>query len=477
MITIDFTSRGTMGLCDYLIHSIKKQITEGVLPPETRLPSKRSLAEHLGISVITVQNAYGRLIDEGYIYSIEKKGFFVTDIKALKGEHASKLYGLKQSAVENSREEVSKDFLYDFTSNAVSKELFPFSQWAHLMRQVLNSTNSELLKRQDVWGALELREAIRDFLSGFRNMKVKAGQIVIGAGTESLYTMIVQLFGQDKNYAVENPGYKKVYSVIKLNGATCTPIDIDSSGMNPSLLSKMKADIVHVSPSHHFPTGTVMPIKRRNELLSWAYEAKDRYIIEDDYDSEFRFTGKPLLPLQALDTEGRVIYMNTFSKTLSPSFRISYMILPESLIPQFRKRLGFTSCPVSAFEQYTLSAFIRQGFYEKHIIRMKNHYRNLRNQFILAIQSSPLKNITEIMEEEAGLHFILKVNTQKKEEEIESSLKDKKINLPLLMDYYYDEAEDSAHREKRCCFLINYSAIQKSQIHRIVELMTEAMIN
>lgn len=492
MITVNFDERGDRGLCEYLYSSIKNQILQGILRADEKLPSKRSLASHLGISVITVQNAYGQLISEGYIYSIEKKGFFVTDILLGKSDSVfgetgnGNLWGQGMSVnsvspadlVDDSKTLApvnsigESDFFTDFRSNSTSYEKFPFSLWAHTMRKVLNSGDEKLLQRVGVKGIYELRRSIADYLREFRNMNVKPEQLVIGAGTESLYSMVVQLLGQSKVYAVENPGYHKVAGVFRMNGAGTKPVMIDSQGINPAGLEKIKADVVHVSPAHHFPTGIVMPVRRRQELLAWADGAPDRFIIEDDYDSEFRFNGKPLPTLQSADMGGRVIYINSFSKTLAPSFRMSYMVLPENLLPDFDEKFGFYSCPVSAFEQYTLSEFIRDGFYGKHIIRMKNFYRNLRNELIRAMENSRISGKMIIKEEEAGLHFLLSVKSDESSDVIKNKLQKKNINLPLLRDFYYGTPPDDIEN----IFVINYSGIRKERIAETVKRIEEVLL-
>lgn len=492
MITVNFDERGDRGLCEYLYSSIKNQILQGILRADEKLPSKRSLASHLGISVITVQNAYGQLISEGYIYSIEKKGFFVTDILLGKSDSVfggtgnGNLWGQGMSVNSVSAADLvddsktlapvnsigESDFFTDFRSNSTSYEKFPFSLWAHTMRKVLNSGDEKLLQRVGVKGIYELRRSIADYLREFRNMNVKPEQLVIGAGTESLYSMVVQLLGQGKVYAVENPGYHKVAGVFRMNGAGTKPVMIDSQGINPAELEKICADVVHVSPAHHFPTGIVMPVRRRQELLAWADGAPDRFIIEDDYDSEFRFNGKPLPTLQSADMGGRVIYINSFSKTLAPSFRMSYMVLPENLLPDFDEKFGFYSCPVSAFEQYTLSEFIRDGFYGKHIIRMKNFYRNLRNELIRAMENSRISGKMIIKEEEAGLHFLLSVKSDESSDVIKNKLQKKNINLPLLRDFYYGTPPDDIEN----IFVINYSGIRKERIAETVKRIEEVLL-
>ncbi len=489
MITISFENRGNCGLCEYLYNSIKNQIVQGTLKSNEKLPSKRTLAQNLGVSVITVQNAYAQLISEGYIYSIEKKGFFVTDLKPFEketensnfeqdGKNSERLKNCENDKFYNKNDEKKEEnaepqkWLADFGSNSTSYEKFPFSLWSHKMRQVLNSGDEKLLSRVGAKGVFELRLAISRYLKEFRNMNVSPKQIVIGAGTENLYSMVVQLLGRNNLFAVENPGYHKVFYVCKLNGTKAIPIKIDSQGIDVNELENSKINIVHVSPSHHFPTGIVMPIRRRQELLEWVQSSENRYIIEDDYDSEFRFSGKPLPTLQSTDKNGKVIYINTFSKTLAPSFRISYMVLPEKLIPEFEQKIGFYSCPVSSFEQFTLARFIDDGNYGKHIIRMKNFYRNLRNTLISAIETSRFEKFCKIQEQEAGLHFLLTIETDFSPDELVHRLKEQKINLPLLDDFYYNKNTSA----KSNTFVVNYSGIKKSRIPEIVKRMEKVIL-
>ncbi len=471
MITIDFSKRKNCGLCQYLYKNIKKQILEGELCADEKLPSKRSLAQNLGISVITVQNAYAQLIDEGYIYSIEKKGFFVTNIKLENHFTEEKKLNSKNNFIKIEE----KKYFTDFTSNATAVEKFPFNLWARLTRQVLQSCDEKLLERTQVKGVWAFREQIALYLKEFRNMNVSPHQIIVGAGTETLCSMLVQLLGRKKSYAVEDPGYHKVKKIFELNGASCIPIKIDSQGLDLNLLKKSCAKIIHISPSHHFPTGIVMPVKRRLELLEWAEKSKERFIIEDDYDSEFRFNGKPLSTLQSADKNDCVIYMNTFSKTLSPSFRISYMVLPEKLLKIFEEQLGFYSTTVSSLEQYTLALFMQKGFYAKHIIRMKNYYRSLRNDLIAALQKSPLHKISQIHEQEAGLHFLLTVKTKKSISLIKKELEKEKLRIALLQDFYYSRQNKNVFKSEKI-FVINYSAVKKEKIAETVKRMEKVFL-
>ena len=472
MFTCDFSKKGTMTFCDFLIESIKSKIIDGTLSPNEKLPSKRTLSSHLGVSVITVQNAYSELISQGYIFSIEKKGFFVTELPKEIKSLSSNFYK------QNFKKE--KIFI-DLKSNSIGWEKFPFSIWSKIMRKVLNSPHENLLKSQPLQGTLELREAICKHLKSFKNIEAVPEQIVVGAGTEMLYSFVVYLLGNEKVYAVENPGYKKIAQIFEMNGARTEHIPIDKNGLNIEALKKINASVVHVTPSHHFPTGIVMPVKRRMELLFWAQEKNDCYIIEDDYDSEFRFTGKPILPLLCASKNENVIYINSFSKTLSPSFRISYMVLPKKLSEKFNSKFNFCSCTVNSFEQYALADFIKEEHYSKHIIRMKNYYRNLRNELIFKIENSELKNFVKIHEENSGLHFLISINSKFSGKTLEMRLKKNGIKISALKDFFYELEDFSIFSEYSKSFpidktfVINYSGIEKQKIPKTVELILKSI--
>lgn len=315
-------------------------------------------------------------------------------------------------------------------------------------------------------GVAALRSSIADYLFQFRGMTVNPEQIIIGAGTEYLYGLIIQLLGRKKTYAVEDPGYQKITKIYQANEVSCIPIPMDRNGIDIQYLDSTNADVLHISPSHHFPTGIVTPISRRYELLSWAAKAQDRYIIEDDYDSEFRLLGKPIPSLQSIDVLEKVIYMNTFSKTLTSTIRISYMVLPQSLMEIYKSKLNFYSCTVSTFEQYTLARFIEKGHFEKHINRMRNYYRAQRDAVISCIKKHPLYDKVKIREENAGLHFLLTVDTHYSDQELVERARKNNIHIACLSEYFSNEEHSTEH-----VLLINYSGIEKENIEKAVELL------
>ncbi len=487
MLTYSFENIGPEPLYLHLYKCIKNDILDGVLLSGTKLPSKRSFAKNLGISSITVENAYAQLQAEGFIYSIPKKGFYVTmlpdSMPGIKEEYINHETG--RITAGNLIEEESQ-YRIDLVSNMTPTTNFPFSIWAKLMREVISEKSSELMKKSPWGGIMELRSAISLHLKQFRNMDVASEQIITGAGTEYLYTLIIQLLGYDKVYAVENPGYKKVAQIYKSNNVACEYIPVGKAGIVIEELEKHNADVAHISPSHHYPTGIITPVSRRYEILAWASKKKDRYIIEDDYDSEFRLEGKPMPALQEIDIMERVIYINTFTKSLAPTIRISYMVLPWKLLHEFYNKLSFYSCTVSNFEQYTLARFINDGYFEKHINRMRNYYRKVRDKLMDEIKGSRLADICEISEEGSGLHFLLKIHTEIPDSEYVGICRQNKINVSCLSQYYIDDkdtvkagiADSTArdgYKDREHTIIMNYSGVKMEDVKETVSLLCKSL--
>jgi len=437
-----------------LYQLIKQDIRDGRLKPHEKMPSKRSFARNLGISTISVENSYDQLISEGYMYAIPKKGYFVSEISNI--DIKPKVMPLSPK-IQIAKEENDIDF--DFSSNQIETSCFPFSVWAKVIREAISQQEEKLLKMSPCGGVRELREAICEHLSSFRGMSVSADQIIIGAGTEYLYSLLIKLLGKDKIYCIENPGYKKLYKIYTSNDVICKYAGMDGNGILIDDLRTAGAQIAHVSPTHHFPTGITMPVSRRYELLAWANEEQGRYIIEDDYDSEFRLKGKPIPPLQSLDVSGKIIYMNTFSKSLTSTIRISYMVLPEELANKFYQSLSFYSCTVSTFDQYALSAFIKEGYFEKHINRMRLYYGRKREKVIQLIKKVFLDNQCTILENDSGLHFILELNTHLSDTEIKDYLLKNNIKISSVTDYNLHNKMEDKHQ-----FLLNYSGIDLTKL-------------
>ena len=366
MLTYHLDAQSGVPLYEQLYRAVRADIMSGALAGGTRLPSKRQLAANLRISQITVETAYGQLAAEGYIVSAPRRGYFVQEqIAPPPSVHTETVHRTVGKYPRNER------YDYDFKTNIVDNGCFPFSTWAHLSRRVLSEYSARLLEATDPRGVLQLRQEIAHYLHDFRGIAVSPENIVVGAGLEYLIGLLIQLLGHGHVYAVENPGYRKLAQIVTQNSAALRPIPLDKSGLRADVLAESDASVVYLTPSHHFPLGTVMPVARRLELLRWAAGKPGRYIIEDDYDSEFRYASRPIPALRELDREGRVIYVNTFSKSLAPGLRIGYLVLPDALMARYRERFSLYAATVSSFDQFTLAAFMHSGGFERHISRSR----------------------------------------------------------------------------------------------------------
>ena len=450
MLTYELKKSPGVPLYEALYRAIRGDILSGNLAAGEKLPSKRALADNLEVSKITVETAYNQLLEEGYIVSREKVGYFVEDIPHRQTASAAKPAAQALPALA----------LVDLTANGSAQ--FPFSAWSRLQREVMLDYGEKLLLPMPNRGIPELRQAIADHLAAFRGMKADPENILIGAGTDFLYNILVQLLGRDKVYALEEPGYDKTRHIYTAAGARCVSAAMDEQGVKPEILGE--AGVLHISPSHHFPTGIVTPVARRLELLDWANGGADRWIIEDDYDSEFRFHAHPMPAMQALDRVGRVIYLNTFSKTLAPSIRISYMVLPEKLMEKFRRELSFYSCTVPSFEQYTLARFISGGWFEKHINRMRKYYKTCRNRLVQRLEAWEYAHRLTIQEKDAGLHFLVKVDTDMKDEELVAWCEGRGMKVRTLSSYYHGQVPE----QDRNCLVVNYSGLREEDMEKIL---------
>lgn len=476
MLTYDLDQRGDSSLYEYLYRCIKLDILEGVLAAGSRLPSKRKFAKHHQISLKTVENAYEQLLTEGYIYSEEKRGYFVspleTDTGARQARHQSHLpfsvYGSEaDSPVQAPHTAGTKAaFFADFTSNQTAAEKFPYDTWAKLLRGILSEGSCGLLQKVPFEGLYSLRTSIAKYLYGFRGMQVSPDQIVIGAGAEYLCGQLIALLGRDRIYALEDPGYRKTAQIYQTNGASYKYIRVDENGLCPNLLRESPASVVHVSPGHHFPTGSIMPVARRQALLDWAEEDAGRYIIEDDYDSEFRFSRRPIPAIQSLRHNHRVIYINTFSKTLTPAIQIGYMVLPRKLAERYLSAMNSYSCTVSALEQHALAAFMDNGYYERHIHRMKKYYKARRDSMLGVLERSRLYPYVTVDEKDAGSHFLLHLHTTLSDTELKWLARENGVRLDCLSEYY---AEDKAQRAHT--IIVNYSGLEEADFERALEVL------
>lgn len=341
-----------------LYEQLRSDILKGIYPYGAKLPSKRLIAEEIGVSVITAEHTYSILCDEGYVEARQRSGYFVIYREDDFISHNESVTFATEKAIHNHS----------------SDSDFPYSVLAKTMRKVLLDYGDSILVKSPNRGCIELREAVCAYLARSNGMIVKPEQIIIGSGAEYLYSLIVQLFGNDKIFALENPSYEKIRKVYTSNGAVCDMLKLGKNGINTSELEKTAATVLHITPFNSFPSGVTANASKRAEYIKWA-EKRKGYIIEDNYDSELTVSKKNEDTVFSLSRNGNVIYLNTFSKTVAPSIRVGYMVLPEDLLSVFEEKLGFYSCTVSVFEQYVLAQLLNNGDFERHINRVRRARR------------------------------------------------------------------------------------------------------
>ena len=454
MLTYDLRHGGPQPLYAQLYEAIKADLLSGAIRGGEKLPSKRLLAGHLGVSKVTVETAYQQLLAEGYLTVREKVGYFaeeltpVEPVAALPEPEAAPL----PLPVSSARQ-------------------FPASVWSRLTRRVLLEHSERLLLPLPGEGLPELRRAIAGELRRSRGMAVRPAQILIGAGAEYFYNILIQLLGRDRCYGLESPGHRKIDAVCGANQVRVAPIALDENGISMASLADSPADVLHLSPSHQYPTGIVTPVRRRQELLTWAEAAEGRYLIEDDYDAEFRFSGRPIPTMQSLDRSGRVIYMNTFSRTIAPSLRISYLVLPPALMEEYRRRLGFYSCTVPAIEQITLALFLSEGYFEKHLNRMRKHYGALRGALLGGLRASGAGPHIAVSEEAAGLHILLRT-ADAPPPDFCAALSFGGLRVTPLSRYFIGPPAEDAGRS----FVVDYSDLEEAEIPAVCARLTALLI-
>lgn len=342
-----------------LYKQIRDDIIGGIYPYNNKLPSKRFLSDELGISTITVEHSYALLSDEGYIEPRERCGYFVI----FRSNDGFAIHP----------DDRQKNIYFNLQHSSTSEE-FPFSVLAKTMRRVISDYSEFILERSPNSGCIQLRTAIQQYLARSRGIIADIDQIIIGSGSEYLYTLIVDLFGKDKIYAIEFPSYKKIEQVYKSLDVEYRRLPLCNDGIEINSLRNTDANILHITPYRSFPSGITASASKRHEYIRWSSK-KERYIIEDDYESEFSVSKKTEETIFSYTEYDNVIYMNTFSKTISPAFRVGYMVLPKKLVDIFKEKLGFFSCTVPTFEQYVIAQLIMNGDFERHINRVRRKKR------------------------------------------------------------------------------------------------------
>lgn len=445
---------------------IKNEIRNGRLGAGSRLPSTRVLARNLKVSRSTTQMAYDQLMSEGYIEAFPCKGYFICKIE--------ELVELKQNPRGLLTEPQAKGqerYQVDFSPRGIDLDSFPFNTWRKLSRNTLVDDNKEMFAVGDPQGEYSLRTAIGDYLHSARGVNCTPEQIIIGAGNEYLLMLLSQILGKGIRIAMENPSYKQAYKVLAGEGFRVVPVDMDRYGMDAVCLAQCSVDVAYVMPSHQYPMGVVMPVKRRQELLSWAYSRQDRYLIEDDYDSEFRYKGKPIPALQGMDRGERVIYMGTFSKSIAPAIRVGFMVLPQHLMERYREKAGFYASTVSRIDQNILYEFITKGYYERHLNRMRAVYKGKHDALLAGLKV--LEDRFIIAGEYAGLHVLLTHRRGTSEKELVEQASEAGVKVYGLSSCFIHPEHD----RYPSTVMLGYASLSEAEIEQGTALLNKAWDN
>lgn len=450
-------------LYEQIYEFLKNEIRKGTLKYGEKLPSKRKLASENSVSVNTVDTAYSQLVAEGYIDPKPKKGFFVCEIDEYLGDSFEKA-GFKNPSVPDMDNKIK----IDFSSNAIDPSIFPYNTLRKIFKTIFNEYDENLLKKPPIQGDKDLRKALVKLLNETRGVNCNENQIIIGGGTDNLLQVLSFLWGRNKTIAFENPVYLRAYKIFQRTGNTPIPIEIDEKGIRIEPLEKLKDCGIYVTPSHQFPLGMSMPIDRRIRLLNFANKNDNTYIIEDDYDSEFRYNEKPLPSLQSIDKNGKVIYIGTFSKSIAPSIRISYMVLPEALLKDYLKVMEEITSPISGLEQKMIARFITEGYFEKYINKMRKIYKEKRIFLMETLKT--LGNAITVRGDNAGHHLLIQLKTGLSEEKMIEKAIENGVRVYPISPYFIEgmipKYENSV--------LVGYPALTFKEIEKGVDLLKKA---
>ena len=465
-LMINLRAEQKVPLYEQIYDYIKDDIKKGRIQSGEKLPSTRALSAHLEVSRSTVELAYEQLLSEGYIEAQPYRGYFVCQIDGL-----FQIDAQENNKRENNEQREQK-YRYDFTPSGVDLKSFPYNIWRKLSRECLVDDKAELFRLGCPQGEYGLRNAICSYLHQARGVNCTPEQIIVGAGNDYLLMLLGMILGGEHKIALENPTYKQAYRLFKnLSYEVCT-VDMDDKGMRVDELRKSDADIAFVMPSHQYPLGIVMPIKRRMELLKWAQEKEERFIIEDDYDSEFRYRGKPVPSLQASDAAGKVIYMGTFSKSIAPAIRVGYMVLPEALLERYRQKCACFSCTVSRVDQAVLEQFLDSGAFERHLNRMRKSYSRKHEALLDGLK--PFFRQFDLSGENAGLHLLLTDRVGRSEKELVDAARRQGVKVYGLSSALVGAAVPEA--VCRATVLIGFGGLTEDEIRDGLERLAAAWL-
>ena len=456
MILISFGD-STLPLYLEIYQQLRQKIQSGELVAGTKLPSKRAFASQLGVSVNTVDGAYGQLLSEGFVDAMPKSGYFVNTIDRLE-------YAEPKITKTCANLPTIETIAYDFSPSGIAHDRFPFSVWQKILKNALEE--KDILSRTHFQGDLSLREAVAEYLHGSRGVRCSGEQIVIGAGTDALLSIISYILPNSCTMAVENPVYNKAYELFARMGHQVVPAEIDKLGVLVQPLQAFDHMVLYTTPSHQYPLGLSMPMGRRVKLLNWASGGEFRYIIEDDYDSEFRYDAKPVPSLQSIDHNNRVIYLGTFSQSVAPSLRVSYMVLPPALLSLYTQIYGKFSTGVSTLEQVALREFYRNGHFETHLNRMRVHYKNKRKRLVELLK--PLEGQIHPIGETAGHHLTVKSDKGWSEMQLCESARLQGVKVYPISPYFIGQCPYEGK------VILGFGGLSEQQLHEGAARLVQA---
>lgn len=452
LLHIDLESTDPLYIQIY--RQIKVKIHNNELKTNEKLTSKRQLAQLNQVSDNTVMNAYDQLLTEGYIYSKERQGYFVADIKLQ--------FELPNLPEIKEKEEPVSTIKYNLTRSNPDKDLFPYSVFSKLYRQLMHLPPEQLLAETNAQGLYELRVNLQSYLSQSRGVPCTADQIILGPSTEYLIAILLDLLKTKPTIGIEDPGYNGFKQLFKRENIPVTAIPIDEMGVNIESLEKSAVDLMIVTSNHQFPTGNIMPLTRRQALLNWANLKDDRYVIENDYDSEFKYSGIPIPSLKYLDQKQKVIYLGSFTRNVSPGIRMSYMVLPDNLLKQYRESYRSYSSPLSTSEQWVIRNFLNDGHFNTHLNRSRTFYKKKRDKMIEAIKT--IDSNAKIYGENAGLHLLVRPSLAFDGLHFKNRALKEGIRLSLLSDYATNKMDGQDNT-----LFISFSNIPKKDIDNLIE--------
>ena len=476
MLDYNLEQRGDASLYEYVYQQIRDDIVAGRIAAGEHLPSKRAFASHLGISVITIENAYSQLLAEGYICSKPRRGYYACELPEAPALATAEIELDRDSAPAGLNAHDAGEQPEQFASLSPSA-LEAARLWQSALRATLTSEDErEIFSPAPAQGTARLRCAIAHHLRGTRGMSVNPDNIVIGAGAQLLDTMLVQLLGTDKIYAVEDPGYLRLTRIYQAMGCKVRHIPLDGEGVNLGELLDAGADVLHLMPSHQYPTGLVTSIARRYALLSWAAERPDRYLIEDDFDCEFRLAGKPIPALASIDAAQSVIYTNTFSKSLSSALRLAYMVLPDELMERFRRELGFYASSVGSVDQVALARLLESGDYERHVNRVRVRAREARDGLTALVRKAFPAGEVSIEHADAGLYCTVVAECEAGESSFARALTHSSIPFVDISDCFWC-ADGASVPENSTQILVQYDDLSPKVLNTLELQLTGALCN